>query len=220
METVLLFVLEILACFGGVVAFEKLWKKSGVVSWVSLIIILANIQIYKYVDIPFGTTSVGSVAFASIFLGVDIINEKYGEQDAKDIIKILFGVSVASFVIGNLTLAYPGVEGDTVGQCVDTVLNYTPLASIASTGCMLLASYFDVKIFNAIKRAFPNQLWLRNNVSTMITNISENVLFFAIAVLPYAGFEVYITVVLVKSCLEFICALFDTPFLYLSKWLG
>ena len=64
----------------------------------------------------------------------------------------------------------------------------------------------------------PSKLWLRNNVSTMISNSLENYLF---GLLAFTGVYDLITILeltTVASILEIIIAALDTPFLYLSKY--
>ena len=221
METLLLVFVELLVCFGGVVLAERFLGKAGVIAWVSFGTIVANIQIFKQIEVPIvGITTMGCVMFASIFLACDIVNEKYGEDDAKDVVKTLALVNIAMFVVGNLTKLIPAFGAGDTTCAVDTIFSYAPFATLVSTLCMLAASYLDIKIFNFIKRQFPKQLWLRNNVSTLITNLSENIFIIALVIGPAIGltFAGFWPLLAIKCATEALCALLDTPFLYIAKY--
>ena len=60
-------------------------------------------------------------------------------------------------------------------------------------------------------------MWLRNNVSTILCNGTENFLFYTIAFLGVFGWSDIVSMSLTATAIEVIIALCDTPFLYLAK---
>lgn len=78
----------------------------------------------------------------------------------------------------------------------------------------------DVYIFDKMRKLFPEKLWISNNVSTIVCNVGENILF---GLLAFGGVFPVLTILgmtVVGSIIEVIIALLDTPFLYLSKKLN
>jgi uncharacterized integral membrane protein (TIGR00697 family) len=87
----------------------------------------------------------------------------------------------------------------------------------------LLSQYFDVWIYNFIKKVTTNKyLWLRNNLSTILSSLIDNTIFSLLAWIilnpnPEILYKVITTYILGTYFLRVMIALVDTPFLYLSK---
>ena len=57
--------------------------KQGLIAWVAIGTIIANIQVIKTVHIFGISATLGNVMFASIYLATDILNDIYGRKVAK-----------------------------------------------------------------------------------------------------------------------------------------
>ena len=89
----------------------------------------------------------------------------------------------------------------------------------AASGLMFLVSnWCDVLLYQKIKeKTGDKHMWLRNNISTILCNCLEN---FAFSVLAFVGtysLLYCLQIAVAGSLIEIVIALFDTPFLYLSK---
>ena len=78
MNIVLLLIGTILA-FTALVMIERFFGKFGIVAWVCIASISANILVCKSVDFFGATCALGNVMFASTYLATDISTEKYGK---------------------------------------------------------------------------------------------------------------------------------------------
>lgn len=58
--------------------------KQGLIAWVAIGTIIANIQVIKTVEIFGISATLGNVMFASIYLATDILNDIYGRRVAKE----------------------------------------------------------------------------------------------------------------------------------------
>ena len=94
----------------------------------------------------------------------------------------------------------------------------------ASMIAYLVSQYFDVwfykKLLDLTKKKF---LWLRNNLSTMISALIDNTIFSIFAWIifnpnPLDFNTVLFTFILGTYVLRIIIAIFDTPFIYLAKF--
>lgn len=85
---------------------------------------------------------------------------------------------------------------------------------IGSSVAYLLAQFWDVFIFHLIKEKItgPSHLWLRNNLSTMSSQLINSTLFISIVFGPQQLFTLLPGSILIK----FLAAAIDTPFVYLG----
>ena len=65
------------------VLMYRCFGKQGLIAWVAIGTIIANIQVIKTVDIFGISATLGNVMFASIYLATDILNDIYGRKVAK-----------------------------------------------------------------------------------------------------------------------------------------
>lgn len=94
----LLFFLEIVLTFGCVVAAKKIFGKAGLIAWIAIAMILANLTVVKTVNLFGIDATLGNIMFASTFLAGDMLNENYGRQAAhKGILVGLGGVLVFTY---------------------------------------------------------------------------------------------------------------------------
>ena len=98
-----------------------------------------------------------------------------------------------------------------------TLFGISIRTTIASMTMFFISNMLDVYLYNKLKDKFPNKLWLRNNVSTILCNCIENYFFNTLAFIGIFSIPVIISIATTTSIIEIIIALCDTPFLYLSK---
>ena len=75
-------ILSVLLCFGAVILMDRLFGKEGLLVWVSLATVIANVVVCKTVGIFGLVSSLGNIMFASNFLATDIIGEIWGKDEA------------------------------------------------------------------------------------------------------------------------------------------
>ena len=208
---------SVLLTFSLLVLVERLFKKEGLYVWIGISTIIANILVCKSVDIMGVTTSLGNVMFASNFLATDIMCEKYDYKDSKKAV-ILGVVSQVVFIIMTMiAIHYIPSEVDLSNESMKTLFSINFRVSISSIVMYFVSNMLDIYIFEKLKKKYPNKLWLRNNISTMLTNSIENYLFTFLAFTGIYDFGTIFTIATCASIIEIIIAAIDTPFLYLSK---
>ena len=80
-----------------------------------------------------------------------------------------------------------------------------------------ISNMMDIYIYNKLKEKYPNKLWLRNNLSTILCNCLENYFFNFFAFVGIFSLPVIISIATTTTIIEVVIALCDTPFLYISK---
>lgn len=218
MSNEILILIEIVSIFTLLLIVSKLFKKEGLIAWVAIATILANVITAKNVTMFGLSTSIGTVLFASTFLATDILSECYTKEDAKKAVYIGLFANVVLIIATQIALRYIPSEFDYAHTAMETLFSLNLRISIASAVMYLVANLADVYIFNKLKEKMNGKyMWLRNNVSTIVCNCLENFGFIFLAFVGIYDLPTILTIALSTSIVEFVVALLDTPFLYLAK---
>lgn len=210
--------IEIIVLFSILLLCKKLFGKIGVIVWVSLATVLANIITAKNANIFGLSTAIGTVMFASTFLATDILSECYSKNDAKKAINIGLFSNVILIVSTQIALLYKPSEFDYAHEAMSTLFSLNLRISIASAAMYYIANMADIYVFSKIKQKTDGKmLWLRNNVSTILCNCLENFGFIGLAFAGVYDVQTILTIAVSTSIVEAIVAVCDTPFLYLAR---
>ena len=217
MNNIILGFISIVITFSILVLIEKIFKKEGLYVWISIATIIANILVCKSINVFGLETCIGNVLFASSFLATDIMNEKYGAKESRKAV-ILGVISQIIFIImTQYALLYTPSNVDVSHDSMKALFGINLRVSIASLLMYFVSNMFDIYLYEKIRKKFPKQLWLRNNVSTIISNCVENYIFTFIAFIGIFDIKTCLISASIASIFEMIIAICDTPFLYLSK---
>jgi uncharacterized integral membrane protein (TIGR00697 family) len=194
----------------------------------AIALVIANMQVLKTVEMFGFVTALGNVIYGTTFLTTDILSEVYDKKSAKKAVYIGFFVLIAITVIMQLTLSFIPHESDFASPSLELIFGFMPRIVIASLTAYIISQLHDVWAFNFWKRLFKGKhLWLRNNFSTMTSQLVDNVIFTWIAFVGFFGifgwtqvFEwpILIEIFFVSYIMKWVVAAFDTPFVYLAKW--
>jgi queuosine precursor transporter len=199
--------------------FYKLFGKTGLFIWIAIATIIANIQVNKSIEIFGLTATLGNTIYGSIFLATDILNEKYGAKDANRSVVFGFSSAVIMLVTMSLSLLFIPSVNDYAHDSLMIIFNPALRIVAGSLMAYLISQFLDIKIYNIIKSILPSYkfLWVRNNVSTILSQVLDSTIFVLVAFLFVYEvsilFEIFITTIVFKV----IIALIDTPFLYVAK---
>lgn len=214
---IVLGIISIIATFSIVVCMEKMFKKEGLYVWISIATITANILVCKSIDILGLTASLGNVMFASIFLATDILSEKYDVKDSRKAVMLAIASQIIFILATTLAVSYIPSETDLSNESMKTLFSINARVSISSIVMFGASNMLDIYLFEKIKKKFPKQLWLRNNVSTIISNCLENYFFVFFAFVGIYDYSSILSIATTTSILEIIIAICDTPFMYIAK---
>jgi uncharacterized integral membrane protein (TIGR00697 family) len=223
MQNELLWLAMLLANFLLIIIAYKLFGKWGLVMWIPVSVIVANIQVVQTVKLFGLAATLGNIVYATSFLVTDILSENYGKQEAKKAVWVGFFSLISMTLLMNMALHFKPLEGDEFAlithEATATIFKLMPRIAVASLTAYLLSQRHDVWAFHLWKRRFhkENQLWLRNNLSTMVSQLIDSSVFVLIAFYgvfePGVLFEIFITTYLLK----WIVAAADTPFVYWAR---
>ena len=222
----IIWLLMLIFCFISILIFIRLFGYIGIFIYSALAVIAGNIQVLKTVDFFYSPEPValGTILFASTFLCTDILSEYYGKEKARTNILIGFCAFLFMTLLMVLTIGFKPSEGDWVQESLSNV--FTPMTRffIASMIAYLISQYFDVWFFSYLKKITSEKyLWLRNNLSTIVSSLVDNTVFsiFAWILLNPETVSVYNVImiyILGTYLLRILIALLDTPFIYVAKF--
>jgi uncharacterized integral membrane protein (TIGR00697 family) len=214
----IILIIEAIIMFSTILLTKKLFGKYGIIAWIGIASVIANIQVCKNINLFGLEATVGNVMFASIFLATDILSEYYGEKYAK--IGVYLGVfSVAVYFIATqIMLMFTPNYLDVMQPAMMQIFGFAPRVCLSSLLMFALANLLDVYLFKKFKEKDKNKkLWVRNNICTMICNSLENFGLFFLIYLGTLPIQSILIMAITSSVIECLIALFDTPFLYLAK---
>jgi uncharacterized integral membrane protein (TIGR00697 family) len=199
--------------------FYKLFGKTGLFVWIAVASIIANIQVNKSIALIGLTATLGNSVYGSIFLATDILNEKYGAKEANRSVIFGFASSIVMLVTMSLSLLFIPSVNDYAQDSLVTLFNPAVRIVLGSLVAYLVAQFLDIKLFNLIKKKLPSDkfMWVRNNVSTILSQSVDTIIFVTIAFLFVYNTPILIQIYISTFVFKVIIALIDTPFLYIAK---
>ncbi|AGK61642.1 conserved hypothetical integral membrane protein [Archaeoglobus sulfaticallidus PM70-1] len=189
--------------------------------------VIANIIAVKLISVgtvPYFGLLVGPagvIVYASTFLITDIISEIYGKEIAKKtVITGFFAniVAVASIMIAVIWSPAPFMPENLL-KSFDTIFSMTPRVVIASIIAYLISQTHDVYAYHFWKAKTKERfLWLRNNASTMVSQLIDTIVFITLAFYGVFDLNVLLAMITGQYLLKLTIALVDTPFMYIAVY--
>lgn len=215
-----LFLVSVLFYLAAVLAMYKFFGKTGLYVFTAFGTILANIQVCKCVDLFGLSTTAGNVLYAATFLITDILSEKYGKKSAQKAVWIGLSVTILWIIGTQGTLHLTPNESDWISPALNSVFGLVPRVAISSIIGYVVSQTIDVTLYHFIWKKSGNSskyLWLRNNGSTLVSQLADTVVFTTLAFWGAYPFDVFVSILVTTYLFKVIVALLDTPFAYLAR---
>ncbi|MGB3261838.1 queuosine precursor transporter [Paenisporosarcina sp.] len=202
-----------------VLIMYKFFGRTGLFVWVGFATVLANIQVTKLIEIFGLTATLGNAIYGSIFLVTDILNEKYGKKEAKKAVWLGFISLLMMTVIMQMVLLFQPAADDFAQESLSTIFGLIPRIALGSMIAYLVSQYTDVLIFSFLRKLFPSDgaFWIRNNGSTMLSQLLDTLIFTSIAFWGVYPTDVWLSVFISTYVLKFLVSILGTPFGYIAK---
>lgn len=177
-------------------------------------LLIANVVAGKIVDIFGFIVPAAVVAYGITFLCTDIINEIWGKEEAQKTVKLGFKIQIASMVLILLAIWLPpAIFAIDFDISFKTVLGQNVRVVFASLTAYTISQAHDVISFNFWKNKTKGKhRWIRNNVSTLTSQIIDTAIFITIAF--WGLVPNLIWMIFSQYILKAIIAIIDTPFFY------
>jgi len=191
---------------------------------------LMNIFVVKQFDFLGLAVTGGNVLYGGIFLATDLLNEHYGKRIAEKAVWAGFGAGIFMLITASITTAFKPNDFDIAQSAFETIFSPTFRIVVGSLASYMIFQSFDVWFYDWLKKATDGKhLWLRNNLSTIISQAGDSLFFTTVGLLSIPAFEgkswlvgfvpaeAFWDVVFFTLAMKIVVALLDTPIVYLSK---
>jgi len=211
----------LLANFGLILLSYRFFGKMGLFIWVPIAGIVANIQVIQTIELFGFTATLGNIVYASSFLVTDILSENYGKKEANKAIWIGFFSLITMTILMNLALLFEPTPEEfslTTYESIKTIFSFMPRIVLASLVAYIVSQKHDIWAFHFWKKRFAAKktLWIRNNLSTMVSQLLDSLIFTLIAFYGVFDSGVLTEIFVTTYLLKWIVAAADTPFIYVA----
>ncbi len=198
----------------------RLWGRLGLYIWIPISVMIANIQVTKTVNLFGLEATLGNIIYATSFLATDILSECYGKKDARRAVAIGFFSMFTMTMLMNIALMFIPAESDFVQESMATIFALMPRIAGASLLAYGISQMHDIFAYGWIRKVLPGKrfLWVRNNGSTLMSQLLDSVIFTFAAFFGVFPFSVLIEILITTYVLKVVVSLFDTPFIYLARY--
>ncbi|MDG1709929.1 MAG: queuosine precursor transporter [Schleiferiaceae bacterium] len=188
-------------------------------------LVVCNLIANKFISLDLGfytfVLSAGVLPYPITFLITDFLSEFYGRKRTNYV--ILSGFIALIFVLFVIWLGsqFNSIENSPISDSsYDLLFGNSQRVIIASMAAYLFAQLIDVRIFHFWKKVTSGRhLWLRNNFSTIISQLVDTTLVVGIIFIDTESFGTIGKMILDGWLFKILCALFDTPIMYIGSWL-
>lgn len=226
MRNELLLLVSLVVLFGGVLGALRLFGRAGLYTLSAVATVLANIEVMILVDAFGMEMTLGNILFASTFLITDILSELYGKKYAQKAVRLGISSSVLFLLVSQSWLLYIPNHSDWASPSIHALFTNTPRLMFASLAVYALAQSFDVWLYHKwwafTTRRFGSSrrfLWLRNNGSTLVSQLLNTVLYNLFAFAGTYSAATLLSIILSGYVIFIVTSLADTPVLYAARWM-
>lgn len=201
-----------------VLAVYRFMGKTGLFVWMAIASILANIQVLKLVDFFGWNITLGNVLYGTSFLATDIISENYSKDLARKSVWIGFFAMISMIILMTLSCLFIPAGEDFISEHMSAIFTVIPRISFASLIAYLVSQNHDVWAYHFWKNKFPEKkfIFIRNNLSTMISQLIDSAIFTTIAFAGMYPFKVLVQIIISTYVLKWLVAFFDTGCVYIA----
>ncbi|MGE7914357.1 queuosine precursor transporter [Lysinibacillus xylanilyticus] len=146
---------------------------------------------------------------------IDVICEVYGREAGSRTVRtgLMAQVFAACFIA--IAIELPPAQAFVHQKEFEIILGGSMRVIIASLVAYTVSVNLDVMIFSKFKEKHGNgKLWLRNNASTMVSQLIDTALFITIAFYGVMPFKVLLTLFITQYMFKFLASIVATPLVY------
>ena len=215
----ILWVLFLLLNFVTIIALYRIMGKTGLFVWIPIAVILANMQVLKTVKLFGFTATLGNIVYATSFLVTDILSENYGKGEARRAVWVGFFAVVVMTLFMNFALWFVPAESDFAHPHLSAIFALMPRIAAASLVAYIVSQQHDVWAYSFWRNRLPEDrhIWVRNNLSTMVSQLIDSTAFVLIAFWGVYETRVLIEILVTTYLFKWLVAAADTPFIYWAK---
>lgn len=183
-------------------------------------LITCNLIANKFISLDLGfksfIISAGVLPYPFTFLITDILSEIFGKKKTQDVVMVGFGAALFTLFILSLGASFPAIPNSVVSDdTYNKVFKNSWRLIGASMAAYIVAQLVDVRLFHFWKKLTKGQmLWVRNNFSTIISQLVDTILVVTIIFVGREDFSTIFRYIVDGWMFKVLVAAVDTPFFY------
>ncbi len=175
-------------------------------------LIISSVLAAKIITIFGIVVPAGVFGYCITFVCTDVIGEIWGKQRANQVVTGGFVALLFSFILIKIALIWPPAPFWHHNGEFRYILGMTPRIIIGSLCAYVVSQFHDVWAYHYLKeKTGGKHLWLRNNVSTMLSQLLDSTIFITIA---FYGIMPIFPLILGQWCVKIVIAAMDTVVVY------
>lgn len=223
----LILVLSLVVIYAGALVWFYFFGKTGLKCYTVIATITANIEVLILVEAFGMEQTLGNILFASTFVVTDILSEVYSKKEAQKAVNIGILTSITFIIISQSWMLYTPAAGDFAFPHIQTIFSNTPRLMLSSFLVYAISQRFDVwayhKCWSITERLSGDKkkyLWIRNNASTLLSQLMNTLLFTFGAFLGVYPLPTLLSIALSSYVIFVITSIADTPIVYIARYLS
>lgn len=210
--------------FALVLLAYRMFGRTGLYAMSVFCTVVANIEVVILINAFGMEQTLGNILFACSFLITDILSENESKRAANKAVNMGIFISIIFVVITQSWLIYNPSPNDFAMESVKTLFSNTPRIILTSLFVYAVCQKLDVWLYHKIWKITEIKcgdskrfLWLRNNGSTLISQLLNSFLFNIGAFLGTYGFATALKISLSSYVIYVFTSLLDTPVVYIAR---
>lgn len=187
-------------------------------------LVVCNLIANKFITVDLGfyifTISAGVLPYPITFLITDILSEIYGQKKTNQVVITGFAALVFTMFILWIGGEFNAIVSSPVSDDIyDSAFGNSTRVIFASMAAYLVAQLVDVRLFHFWKKLTNGKmLWLRNNASTVLSQLVDTTLVVGVLFYGKESYETMASLIQDGWIFKALAALIDTPIIYVITW--
>lgn len=177
-------------------------------------LVISNVIAVKTIGIGGLIGPAAVICYSLTFVITDTISELWGQKTTQMVVHLGLGAVILSALFIRLAIAMPGSSFWHEQVAFEQILGSNLRIVAASLIAYIISQTHDVWSFHYIrKKTNGKHLWLRNNLSSMTSQLLDTLVFICIAF--WGTGAPLLQMIIGQYIIKLIIALLDTPLVYL-----
>ena len=218
--------LELIVLYSIVVILYRYMGTMGMYMWTIIATISANIEVMISINAFGMAQTAGNIMFATTFVVTDILSEVNGKKSANRAVNIGIVTAIIFIVITRFWMLFIPNSQDWASESIHIIFGNTPRMMLASFITYAIAQRFDVWMYHkwwdvtsVLSGDSHKFLWIRNNGSTLLSQLINTVLFSITAFWGMYDSDTLIQICMSSYVIFIFTSLLDTPVVYAARWI-
>lgn len=203
--------------FSLISVIYKYLNYHGLMMWIAISTIIANLQVLITVDMFGYVMTLGNIIYATNFLATDLLSVNHGKELARKSVMMGFLSQIIVALLMYISIHFtPIADNEHLYNSLKEIFTLSPRITLAGLTAYLISQNLDIFLFHKIAKR-TSRLWIINNGSTLTSQLVDSVVFCLLAFYGAMPNAIVIEIIFTTYLFKIFVAFCDTPFLYLLR---